>query len=154
MDLFGDGAGADRLNEPKWKMKTKPNAAKDRAAMTLHPRVYISPDKFSTMILPFWMFMARSLYVESADVSALCLAALGFLSSDVDVACCCWRWWRRRWRTEALRCFTAWSFCLLMLCHLDCVDTQYVHVLPSPGRKMKPLMMHEQEPQQRLAAWR
>lgn len=45
--------------------------------MTLHPRVYLNPDNFVSMVLPFWMFMTRSLYVESSDVSVFCL---GFFS--------------------------------------------------------------------------
>lgn len=37
--------------------------------MTLHPRVYTSPANFSAMVLPFWLFMTRNLYVDPGDVS-------------------------------------------------------------------------------------
>ena len=37
--------------------------------MTLHPRVYLQPAHFSAMVLPFWLFMTRNLYVDTGDVS-------------------------------------------------------------------------------------
>lgn len=39
--------------------------------MTLHPRVYLLPANFSAMVLPFWLFMTRNLYVETGDVSVV-----------------------------------------------------------------------------------
>eukprot|EP00903_Cladosiphon_okamuranus_P010856 g10255.t2 len=41
--------------------------SKERRAMTLHPRVYLKPANFSAMVLPFWLFMTRNLYVEAGD---------------------------------------------------------------------------------------
>ena len=38
--------------------------------MTLHPRIYLQPANFSAMVLPFWLFMTRNLYVETGNVSS------------------------------------------------------------------------------------
>lgn len=40
-----------------------------RIPLTLHPRPHISPENFSSMVMPFWVYMTRSLYAESSKVS-------------------------------------------------------------------------------------
>lgn len=54
--------------------------------MTLHPRVYLSPANFSAMVLPFWLFMARNLYVETGNVR---FAPLLFCLRTAAVGCLC-----------------------------------------------------------------
>ena len=49
------------------------NELQGRTPLTLHPRLCISPENFSAMVIPFWMFMARSLFFESGDVSTITL---------------------------------------------------------------------------------
>lgn len=59
--------------------------------MTLHPRIYLQPATFSAMVLPFWLFMTRNLYVETGDVSSppplssVCAGA-GGVCGDGDTA--------------------------------------------------------------------